>query len=176
MDSQSVKTPGGGGGRGDDGAKQLSGRTRHLLVDTQGLVVRAKVHRAARQDRAAVPLVLEGIQEAFPRLAQVGGDQGYTGSGTAWIETHLGWRVAVVGHPPKPRGVWAPIGAVIDGEALRPTGFRGGLPRRGVAERTLSRFGHRRRLSKDDERLGATREALIYATMSRLMLRRRAHT
>jgi putative transposase len=103
-------------------------------------------------------------------------DQGYTGSGKAWIETHLGWRVEVVGHPPKPRGVWAPIGAVIDWEALRPKGFRGVWPRRWVVERTLSWFGHSRRLSKDYERLCATSEALIYATMIRLMLRRLAHT
>jgi putative transposase len=175
LDSQSVKTTGVGGIRGYDGAKKLSGRKRHLLVDTQGLVLRAKVHSAAIQDRAAVPQVLEGAAEEFPRLQHVWVDQGYTGSGKAWIEAHLGWDVEVVGHPPKPRGVWAPIGAVIDWEALRPRGFRGVLPRRWVVERTLSWFGHSRRLSKDYERLCATSEALIYATMSRLMLRRLAH-
>jgi putative transposase len=158
-----------------DGAKKPSGRKRHLLVDTQGLVLRAKVHSAALQDRAVVPLVLEGIPAEFPRLQHVWGDQGYTGSGKAWIEVQLGWSVEVVGHPPKPRGVWAPIGAVLDGEARRPKGFRGVLPRRWVVERTLSRFGHSRRLSKDYERLCATSEALIYATMTRLMRRRLAH-
>jgi putative transposase len=173
---QSVKTTGVGGIRGYDGAKKLSGRKRHLLVDTQGRVVRVKVHRAAVQDRAAVPLVLEGVQEELPRLAHVWVDQGSTGSGKAWIEAQLGWSVEVVGHPPKPRGVWAPIGAVSDWEALRPRGFRGVLPRRWVVERRLSWFGHSRRLSKDYERLCATSEALIYATMSRLMRRRLAHT
>jgi putative transposase len=176
LDSQSVKTTGVGGIRGYDGAKKLSGRKRHLLVDTQGLVLRAKVHSAAVQDRAGVPLVLEGIHAEFPRLEHVWVDQGYTGSGKAWIEAQLGWTVEVVGHPPKPRGVWAPIGAVIDWEALRPKGFRGVLPRRWVVERTLSWFGQSRRLSKDYERLCATSEALIYATMIRLMLRRLAHT
>jgi putative transposase len=175
IQSQSVKTTGVGGIRGYDGAKKLSGRKRHLLVDTQGLVLRAKVHSAAIQDRAAVPRVLEGAAEEFPRLQHVWVDQGYTGSGKAWIETNLGWGVEVVGHPPKPRGIWAPIGAVIDWEALRPKGFRGVLPRRWVVERTRSWFGHSRRLSKDYERLCATSEALIYATMIRLMLRRLAH-
>jgi putative transposase len=175
LDSQSVKTTGVGGIRGYDGAKKLSGRKRHLLVDTQGLVLRAKVHSAAIQDRAAVPLVLEGVAAELPRLEHVWVDQGYTGTGKAWMETQLGWNVEVVGHPPKPRGVWAPIGAVIDWEALRPKGFRGVLPRRWVIERTFSWFGPSRRLSKDYERLCATGEALIYATMIRLMLRRLAH-
>ena len=134
LDSQSVKTTGVGGLRGYDGAKKLSGRKRHLLVDTQGLVLRAKVHSAAIQDRAAVPQVLDGAAEEFPGLRHVWVDQGYTGSGKAWIEANLGWDVEVVGHPPKPRGVWAPIGAVIDWEALRPKGFRGVLPRRWVIE------------------------------------------
>jgi putative transposase len=176
LDSQSVKTTGVGGVRGYDGAKKLSGRKRHLLVDTQGLVLRATVHSAAIQDRAAVAQVLEGAAEEFPRLQHVWVDQGYTGSGKAWIEANLGWDVEVVGHPPKPRGVWAPIGAVIDWEALRPKGFRGVLPRRWVIERTFSWFGHSRRLSKDYERLCATSEALIYITMIRLMLRRLIHT
>lgn len=40
-----------GGVRGYDGAKKLSGRKRHLLVDTSGLVLRAVVHPANVADR-----------------------------------------------------------------------------------------------------------------------------
>ena len=82
----------------------------------------------------------------------------------------------MVQHPPKPRGVWAPIGAVIDWEALRPRGFRGVLPRRWVVERIFSWLVQSRRLSKDYERLCETSEALIYAVMSRIMLRRWARS
>jgi putative transposase len=176
LDSQSVKTTGVGGERGYDGAKKLNGRKRHLLVDTQGLVLRAKVHRADLQDRAAVPLVLEDIGRAHPRIEHVWLDQGYYGAGKAWIEEHLGWTVEIVRHPPKPRGMWAPADAVIDWDAIIPKGFRGPLPRRWVVERTFSWLLQSRRLRKDYERLCETSEALIYATMTRLMARRLART
>jgi putative transposase len=172
IDSQSVKTTSVGGVRGYDGAKKLSGRKRHVFVETQGLLLRVMVHAADIQDRAGVPQLLAGAAEEFPRLSHVWVDRGYTGTGRRWIEEQLGWTVEVVQHPPKPRGVWAPPGAVIDWAALRPKGFRGVLPRRWVVERTFSWFGQSRRLSKDYERLCETSEHVILLVMIRLMLRR----
>jgi putative transposase len=181
VDSQSVKTTAVGGVRGYAGAKQGSGRQRHLLVETQGLVLRAKVHTAALQERAAVPLLLEGANEQFPRLEHGWVDQGDTGTGQAGIAQERGWSVEVVQHPPTPRGEWVPLGT---GRDPRPfewrrlpperTGFRGVLPRRGTVARTFSWLSPSRRLSKDAERLCDTSEALIYATMTRLMARRLA--
>ncbi|MBV9453478.1 MAG: hypothetical protein JOZ19_05080 [Rubrobacter sp.] len=46
VDSQSTKMSGvDGEARGYDGAKKVRGRKRHLLVDTEGLVLKAKVHK-----------------------------------------------------------------------------------------------------------------------------------
>lgn len=182
MDSQSVKTTSVGGIRGYDGGKKLSGRKRHLLVDTLGLVLTAKVHAANIQDRVAVPQVLEGIKDAFWRLAHVWLDQGYTGKGKEWIEEQLGWTVEIVQHAPTERGEWRSTrdesGELTETYvrfAPEPTkGFKGVLPRRWCVERTFSWLVQSRRLSKDYERLPETSEALIYITMSRIMLRRLA--
>jgi putative transposase len=146
IDSQSVKTTGVGGVRGYDSAKKISGRKRHLLVNTQGLVLHARVHAPDVQDRAAVPILLDGVLAHFPQIAQVWVDQGYTGAGKQWIVEHLGRNVTVVQHPPKPRGAWRPHGNLDDLLSIRfewvrlppqRTGFRGVLPRRWVVERTL---------------------------------------
>jgi putative transposase len=183
IDSQSVKATSIGGIRGYDGAKKLSGRKRHLLVDVNGLVLRAAVHAADLQDRAAVSLVLHEAGEEFPRMELVWADQGYTGSGKTWIEKELRWRVEIVQHPPRSRGKWTIVPNADDPtmghfEWVRfppaKKEFRGSLPRRWVAERTFSWFGQSRRLAKAYEHLCETSEAMIYVTMARLMLKRLA--
>jgi putative transposase len=72
------------------------------------MVLKARVHTADLQDRTAVAPALEGAAEEFPRLEHLWVDQGYTGTGKAWIEEHLGWSVEVVKPQPKPRGEWQP--------------------------------------------------------------------
>ncbi len=69
MDSQSVKTTGvGGNERGFDPAKKVEGRKRHLLVDTEGLVLEAKVHSAKVPDQDGLRLLLESAQARLSRL------------------------------------------------------------------------------------------------------------
>ena len=71
--------------------------------------------------------------------------------------------------------VWQVAGWVFEviTRAEKGTGFVV-LPRRWVVERTFAWLGRYRRLSKDYEQLPETSEALIYAAMVRLMLRRLA--
>jgi putative transposase len=178
IDSQSVKTTGVGGLRGYDAGKKVSGRKRHILVDTQGLVLKAHVHSATVMDRDGVTLLLppEEAKQQLPRMKHVWLDSGYNGAdkGADWIEKVIGWSAEIIRHPRKITHIWAREDAVIDWEKiLPPSGFRP-LPRRWVVERTFSWFGQSRRMSKDYERLTETSEAMIYATMTRLMVRRLA--
>lgn len=180
IDSQSVKTTSVGGVRGYDSGKQVKGRKRHLLVDTEGLVLTVSVHPANIMDRDGVKLLLpaETIRTHFPRLQHVWLDAGYNGQGKGkdWIEHTLGWSAEIVAHPPRYKKVWAPTDIPPDQidwakYGWVPPGFRV-LPRRWVVERDFAWQGQARRLSKDYELLCTTSEAMVYVCMIRLMLRR----
>ena len=103
VDSQSAKTTGvGGEQRGYDGGKKVRGRKRHLLVDTEGLVLGAKVHSAKVHDEDGIKLLLESARIELSRLKHLWVDAGYRGRGRKWAEEVLGLSVEVVRKPPKP--------------------------------------------------------------------------
>jgi putative transposase len=183
-DSQSSKTTGvGGEQRGYDGNKKVRGRKRHLLVDTEGLVLKAKVHSAKVPDQDGLRLLLESARMGLSRLSHLWLDAGYEGRGRRWAEEAMGFSVEVVRKPPRPvpeevakrwAREWAKEGKEVDWQGLMPPRGYVTLPRRWVVERTFSWLGQNRRMSKDYERLCASAEAFVYAAMIRLMVRRLA--
>jgi transposase len=141
------------GPRGYDAGKKTTGRKRHVLVDTEGLLTELVVHPADVSESAGAKRVLGKAQAAGRALAQIWVDGGYQAGVVAWAETELGYPLEVVARPPGTKGF-----AV--------------LPRRWVVERSFAWIGRYRRLSKDYEALTTTSEAMIWAAVGTTMLRR----
>ena len=166
VDSQSVKsTAVGGEDRGYDGGKKVKGRKRHILVDTEGFVLKAKVHSAKVMDHQGIKTLLRRANGRFPRLRHLWLDAGYRGEGKGadyWVEKTLGWSVDPVERPRKPAPEevligWAresaKEGVTVDWQRLLPPEGFLVLPRRWVVERTIAWIEQNRRMSKDYERL-----------------------
>lgn len=169
IDSQSVKTHQ-GGPRGFDGGKKVSGRKRHVLVDTLGLLLKVVVHPANLHDRLGAKLALDALGSNLPRLQHIWADHGYASALRQWTREHVSMELEVV--YPWWRNLKRYFPDLLDEMGFQP-GFHV-LPRRWVVERTFAWLGRSRRLSRDYERLPTSSEALIYLTSVRLLLHRLA--
>lgn len=141
---------------GYDAAKHIKGRKLHLLVDTLGLVLVAVVTAANLPEREGARLIFAMARQRFPRLLWIWVDGGYGGADfTLWVMQTYHWFLRVVRRSDKGKGFVK-------------------LPLRWRVERTFGWFNWCRRFSKDYEVLPETHEALVYAAMVRLMVRRLA--
>ncbi len=114
------------------------------------------VTEASGGERDGAARLLLAIVGLFQRLQVVWADGGYAGGDfVAWVLRHVGLRLEIIERDPSMKGFQL-------------------LPRRWVVERTCAWFGNARRLSKDYEYHLQSSEAMIYATMIRIMLRRLA--
>jgi putative transposase len=156
IDSQSVKTAGGGEEVGTDGGKKVRGRKRHIAVDTMGLLLAVVVTAANVDDARAAQEVFAQMPGAdFPRLEVVQADNKYHNHELArWLRVHH-----------RPYDIWV---------ISRPAGERRFVPLRSrwVVERTLAWLGRYRRLSKDYEHLPESSEAVIQVAGIHHYLRR----
>jgi putative transposase len=81
-----------------DGAKTRSGRKRHLLVDTLGVVVKALVHPADIPGRVGARWLLDTLHPTvvtLPRLELIWADAGYLGPLQTWVWETFGWRLQI---------------------------------------------------------------------------------
>jgi len=159
IDSQSVKSGEKGGAsidpHGFDAGKNIKGKKRHVLVDTQGLLMQAAVHSASIQDRDGGVLLLATLFGRFPYLEKLFADSAYQGpifaDELAKILTRV--KIEIVKRSDQAKGFVT-------------------LPKRWIVERTIAWLNRCRRLAKDWENLNVTALIFLRFASIRLMLRR----
>jgi putative transposase len=137
------------------GGKKVTGRKRHILVDTQGNLLVVIVHPANIPDRDGADWVLEAATEKSSRLQHIWADSGYTGELVEWWQDERGITIEIVGKQPNQHTFVV-------------------APRRWVVERTLAHLGRARRLSKDYEQHDIFSESMVYLASIGSLLRRLA--
>lgn len=159
IDSQSVKTGRmtGNDTKGFDGGKKVRGRKRHMVVDTQGLLVDLTVTPANMHDTKGGARVISRIarRRKLKTVKTVLADKGYQGANFAGC-------------------VKQKLGAVVrigENLAMKVKKF---VPakKRWVVERSFAWIGNYYRLSIDRERKLAVSASLVRIVFIRLLLMR----
>jgi len=138
------------GPRGFDGAKEVDGVKRHVLVDSAGVLVAAVVTEANVQDRVAFPKLLGKVKRIAPTIGHVWVDKGYTGQAVTTAATKAGVTVEVVTGPKPGHGFIV-------------------QPRRWVVERTNGWINHCRRIDRHYEMTLAAHEGFVYLSQIALL-------
>jgi putative transposase len=155
IDSQTVKATEIADDRAYDGGKKITGRKRHIVVDTLGLLMVVAVTIASADDGTIAPMALERLtEEHLTRLELLWADTKYRNHELeAWLKSEgVRYRIEVVSRPPGSEGFVK-------------------LPQRWEVERTFAWLGRYRRHSRDYERYSESSEALIKVSSIHRMLR-----
>lgn len=153
IDSQSVKvTKISGECRGIDGGKKIKGRKRHIVTDSQGLLLGLVVHAANEHDSRSGLRVLEQLKGRHGRLKKIYADGGYRGELIDKVKDMLNCEMEITLRTDKA------------------THFKP-LPKRWVVERSFAWLDDFGRLSKDYERRVTCSESMIYLAFISLMLK-----
>jgi putative transposase len=139
--------------QGYDAGKKVTGRKRHILVDTLGLLLNVVVHRADIQDRDGTRRLLRDAARRFPSIQKIFADAGYNAAKVAKVVADTApWQIQIVKRTELHKFVV--------------------LPKRWIVERTFAWISRNRRLARDFERYASTVVAFVRLAMIRIMLRR----
>ena len=152
IDSQCVQRTQMSGPRGFDAGKKISGRKRHIVVDTLGLLLAVVVTPANVSDTAGAVLLLPALKHVAHHLRRLWCDGGYFNAAFEQAKQQR-LKMEAVLRPPSSKGFVL-------------------LPKRWVVERTFSWLSRCRRLAREYEVQMQHSQAFIYLAMSKLMLDR----
>ena len=152
LDSQSVKAPG-ARERGYDAHKKVSGRKRHIAVDTDGNLLAVNLTPADIADSEGAKLVLDALNQRWPWVKHLFGDAAYDRRKLMDKAAFLDFTVEIV------RGLVGQQGFVVQS-------------RRWVVERTFAWMMRWRRLVRDYEQRLDVSENMMYVAMDSLLLHR----
>ena len=143
---------------GYDGGKKVKGVKRHIVVDTQGLLLEVMVHSAAIADIKGGRLLLEKLRSdhQWTDIEKIFADSGYLPPKHRTTKTEYelaGYQLEIVKKPLTEQRGFQPV------------------PKRWVVERTFAWQDTDRRLSKSFERLPSTEEAMVELAAIRTMLK-----
>ena len=156
IDSQSVKASAAGAERGFDGGKKITGRKRHIAVDTDGRLLMVNLTPADISDSAGAQPILDAIRKRWPWLKHLFADGAYDRTKLMDKAAFLDFVVEIVRRIDKEEGFKV-------------------VPRRWVVERTFGWMIRWRRLVRDYEQRIDVSEAMIHVAMGSILLRRISH-
>ena len=155
IDSQIVKCADtvGKATSGYHGGKKITGRGRHLIVDTEGWPLALAVTAASASDKAGARLVTARLAALLTTLQLMWADTGYNGKPLReWMKAAAGITLEIVAR-------------------TSPHSFQV-VKRRWVVERTFGWLMRYRRLARDYERTIEHHEAMVYWATVFIMTKR----
>ena len=137
---------------------QIKGKKRHILVDTEGLLLHAIIHAADIQYRDGGVMLMSTLFGLYPFLLKLYADSGYQG--------------------PKFKQGLAAVCSQVNVEIVKRSdvGKFVVLPKRWIVERSIAWLNRCRRLAKDWECLNRNALAFLRWASIRLMVRKLCQT
>lgn len=155
IDSQSVKNTQRTEDKGFDAGKKTKGIKRHIVTDTNGLVLAINIHSASLQDRDGAKETLIQAKDSYPTLERFFADGGYSGKLQNWCLLKTKTLLSIVKRHTEKFEI---------------------LPIRWIVERTFGWMNNFRRLSKHYEHTCNSAKTQIEIAMIKLMLKKLINT